>query len=1020
MQAKQPLYRREQPGVSAHTFGANVRPRRSLDDAPATSHRQGGAEGGVAGWRVALEAALEAAARNLPAQGPISIFIHHNTLHAFEELPFERAVVEGGQLLGCEPFLGANVYREAVANGRITRPALRSTVVAELSEGEGIEFPGGQSAAEVLELLLVHGIPPAGGRQLRWMIEEGDAGRALRPDLPDRIRRRILERSPQGKRGERLTATALWRSAMAAAERQHRPPSSTPHPPLRLRDLILQRSGVDSDELVHPLLIRLSAAYLDQGIAHWAMPGQEAGFHATVMELYGRDRALFPEEWLRRFAALLAEDRIARRDEWSSVRDSLEAFGVAADEWGRFLEESALPLRGWAGMFRQLESRPDRVPVYELPARLAGFMAIRLLAERASLAHLAQEQLGWRGSLATLRGRLTAGWMPPVVSTAERAWQLFQLWQLLGMEPKEADQLSPRELGQLDAFLARYDETNQRRLLHLAYEQSFYDQALGALQAHKPVELVGPDIQVVCCLDEREESFRRHIEEVAPNVETLSYPGFFGIPMAFRGIDDAHSRPLCPVVIVPKHEVGEFALGAVPRHIWWRRRLHRLYSRQKQKAFGRGTTLATGTLSAGFTGVLSAVPLVLRVLLPHRDARLRKRTRALLRPRPTTALAIERSSDAQPDAHGRFHGFTTDEMAEIVGNVLREMGVSGRLAPLVVMLAHGSTSLNNPHESAHDCGACGGGHGGPNARAFAAMANNPNVREALSARGDPIPAETWFVGGEHNTCDDSVTLFDTNGAPEQIAPPLAQLDAVLDQARARNAHERSRRYDSFAMRRSEALALQHVELRANDLAQPRPEYGHATNALCVIGPRSKTRGLFLDRRAFLTSYDASTDPDGTLLAQLAAAVVPVVAGISLEYYFSVVDPTGYGCGTKLPHNVSALLGVMDGHASDLRTGLPWQMVEIHEPMRLLILVDASPSAVESVVAGNTDIARLVENGWVRLFARDPGTNRLWAWAGAGFVPLRDPAVSLDSAASSRAWYEGKREHLAFASITGRP
>ena len=107
---------------------------------------------------------------------------------------------------------------------------------------------------------------------------------------------------------------------------------------------------------------------------------------------------------------------------------------------------------------------------------------------------------------------------------------------------------------------------------------------------------------------------------------------------------------------------------------------------------------------------------------------------------------------------------------------------------------------------------------------------------------------------------------------------------------------------------------------------------------------TRTRGLFLDRRAFLVSYDPTRDQDGAILARIMAAVVPVVAGISLEYYFSYVDPTGYGCGTKLPHNVTSLLGVMDGAQSDLRTGLPWQMVEIHEPTRLAMVVegDARP------------------------------------------------------------------------------
>src|SRR5205814_7659413 len=123
---------------------------------------------------------------------------------------------------------------------------------------------------------------------------------------------------------------------------------------------------------------------------------------------------------------------------------------------------------------------------------------------------------------------------------------------------------------------------------------------------------------------------------------------------------------------------------------------------------------------------------------------------------------------------------------------------------------------------------------------------------------------------------------------------------------------------------------------AHPLAAPR----HATSALCIVGRRNRTRGLFLDRRAFLVSYDPSRDDDGAILARIMAAVVPVVAGINLEYYFSYIDPTGYGCGTKLPHNVTSLLGVMDGAQSDLRTGLPWQMVEIHEPTRLAIVVES--------------------------------------------------------------------------------
>ena len=42
--------------------------------------------------RAWLARAIEHAAHLLPAQGPINVFIHHNTLHAFEELMRSGAV----------------------------------------------------------------------------------------------------------------------------------------------------------------------------------------------------------------------------------------------------------------------------------------------------------------------------------------------------------------------------------------------------------------------------------------------------------------------------------------------------------------------------------------------------------------------------------------------------------------------------------------------------------------------------------------------------------------------------------------------------------------------------------------------------------------------------------------------------------------------------------------------------------------------------------------------------------------
>jgi uncharacterized protein YbcC (UPF0753/DUF2309 family) len=208
-----------------------------------------------------------------------------------------------------------------------------------------------------------------------------------------------------------------------------------------------------------------------------------------------------------------------------------------------------------------------------------------------------------------------------------------------------------------------------------------------------------------------------------------------------------------------------------------------------------------------------------------------------------------------------------------------------------------------------------------------------------------------------------------------------------------------------------AAALRHVEARAAHFGQPRPEYGHCTNAIAVVGRRRLTRGIHLDRRPFLVSYDPDIDADGGLIERVLAAVGPVGAGINLEYYFSSVDNERYGCGTKLPHNVTGLIGIMNGHFSDLRTGLPLQMVELHEPMRLLLIVEASPATLLQVASRQAEVRELVVNEWVQLVSLDPASGEMQVFERGAFRPYTPTRQEFPRVACSQDWHGGARGHL---------
>lgn len=325
-------------------------------------------------------------------------------------------------------------------------------------------------------------------------------------------------------------------------------------------------------------------------------------------------------------------------------------------------------------------------------------------------------------------------------------------------------------------------------------------------------------------------------------------------------------------------------------------------------------------------------------------------------------------------------GYTLDEQVNYADQALRSIGLTQNFSRFVLLTGHGSTSANNPYESALDCGACGGNHGLVSARVLAQMANKPQVRRRLQERGICIPDDTWFLPALHNTTTDDVALLDLELIPPAHLVYIDRLRTGLTAASRLCAQERMPTLGlDFYQRGKPATAFSRAQRNAVDWSQVRPEWGLSRNAYFIIGSRDLTRGSQLEGRAFLHSYDYRVDTKRRLLENILAGPLVVGQWINMEHYFSTVDNQCYGSGSKVNQNVAGRFGVMTGNISDLRTGLPAQTVlkdgkPYHEPIRLITVIEAPFEHARKAVEGVVSVKQLVINAWIRLLVIDPETH----------------------------------------------
>lgn len=534
-----------------------------------------------------------------------------------------------------------------------------------------------------------------------------------------------------------------------------------------------------------------------------------------------------------------------------------------------------------------------------------------------------------------------------------------------------------------------------------AFELSYHDQVLAGIKHKRKKELTVTTCQAFFCIDDRSESIRRNIELMYAGCQTYGTPGHFSIEAKFKPYGAQFSTQVCPASVQPSHLIKEKDRSEKQKKdIHFQRNSHKFLS---------------GFVITQTVGFWSSIRLLINIFFPKESASQYNAKSDHMD--FNSNLQYERLDEETED--GLVTGYTVDEMAGIVRSQLNSSGLTKDFAPLVYFFGHGGSSTNNPYFAGYNCGACSGRPGSLNARLFALMGNRKDVRELLAVKGITIPEGVHFIGGYHDTTQDTFDYFDEELIPVDLKEFHASTKVKFNQALNLNAKERARNFKTVNSRKPAAKVHDQVINRSHSLFEPRPEYNHANNAVYIIGRREITRDLFLDQRAFLNSYDHSTDPLGTLLKDILCAGSGVCGGINLEYFFSTVDNQKLGAGSKLPQNIFGLYGVANGVKGDLRPGLPWQMIDIHDPIRLMTIVEHDPEVVLKVIRSNEILYEWYSNSWIKLAVYNPMKKEIFLYKENTFVQYEPFTRSLPQIVGLESLIESEDTALPVYEFTNR-
>ncbi len=925
-----------------------------------------------------IKEAFDNALRLIPYYWPMTSFISRNPLMGFEDMPFREALKKASRLLKAKVYMPSSYYVELYKEGTIKKDVFEDNLMEELKKiGLSDYF---QEAKKYMV-----DISPS-------LDEYKNTPKVLNEDILYYVKNK--KDSSVYKLLRELTEDMLL---------------------CEIVDALFDKNYTD---IVEKEIVEFVSRFVDEGQTTMSMPERERGMFEAFKLYEGIVDDSNEEAFAEYYMELLKPEDAERYILNHFVKD----FG-----WSSFLkyrseaEDYYFQIKYPSSMMAYLGLRLYYEVKYLRKAPIRNFEEFKSFASKDPY-YTVLKLLKAKNLLhPKFVDKLEIGKNYKEIFEEYVFYEDIQRASLLQnvIEAISIDYDGAREMLTLVEFL----EEEEGYIWLVSLEDSYIKDLSKEFVMAKSKELKSNLATAIFCIDVRSEAIRRNLERFG-HYNTYGVAGFFGTPIAFVEFDKGHEIYSCPVIMKPEKIVLE-----LPKHDHrdYEKKKNISYTFKKILDSLKNNPY-TPFFMVEAMGWLFGVNLFGKTLFPKLTYKLMKNVKA---EKPDTTFTIDKLSDQEIEEYTKrffaekiqdaYHkeygknlkynealnmleailsdkttseflellkakygvnseaykfqrqklsmiGYTKEEQISLVYNFLKLIGFVRDFPKFVFLFGHGSTSDNNPFESALDCGACGGNNSLANVRVLARIANRREIKQALALKGVFIPEDTIFIPGIHDTTTDELELYDLDFVP---VSHRAYLEKVLEDFKLASQKTREERAKLLPY----ADNPDKIFIRAIDWSETRPEWGLSKNMGAYVGKRSSTQNLALKNRMFMQSYDWELDKDNSILKTILSGPYLISEWINLEYYFSTTDNERLGAGSKVYHNVVSKVGVWTGNYGDLRTGLPYQTVYVdgrpfHEPMRLLVFVEAPLEKVMDAAKEVPKALELVLNEWTRVIIID--------------------------------------------------